>query len=140
MGLPESCPNSLPELHLSALPKSYPIASMLTQPYMFISGQIILPDSSPNRTSTYPASHGFIRLNYLTQSLPDRTSAYLIVPGHLTRLPYLVGLHFTAPNMLTRPYPITLPGRVPFNWPHPKTSSSASHLDLGLLLADNASR
>jgi hypothetical protein len=30
--------------------------------------------------------------DFLTQSFPDQTSNYLIVPGHLTRLPYPAGL------------------------------------------------
>jgi hypothetical protein len=64
---------------------------MLTRPYMFTSDRIILPDSSPNRTSTQTALHSLSRLNYLTRSLPNQTSAYLIVLGHITQLPYPVG-------------------------------------------------
>jgi hypothetical protein len=114
-------------------PKPYPIASMLTRLYTFISYRITLPDSSPDRTSTYPS-----RLPYPISSrsnfcLPDRTR-----PPYPTSLPGRVTPRCT--QLLTRPYPIILPARVPFNWPHPKTSSPASHLDIGLLLVDNASR
>jgi hypothetical protein len=38
-----------------------------------------------------PGLNGLTRPNYLTRSLPDRTSAYPIVPSHLTWLPYLAG-------------------------------------------------
>jgi hypothetical protein len=88
---PESCPNSLSKLHPSALPKPPSIVSMLTRPYTFIPGQITLPNSSPDRISTYPALHSLTRPNYLTRYFLDRTSAYPIVLGHLTRLPYPVG-------------------------------------------------
>jgi hypothetical protein len=130
--LPKSRPNSLPKLHLSALLEPYPIASMLTRPYTLIPDRITLPDSSPDRTYTYPALHGLTRLNYLTQffsrldfylpgltwsypiELPypissDQTSAYPIVPGR-------VRIRCTHP--LTRPYPLTLPYRVPQKHPH----------------------
>jgi hypothetical protein len=39
------------------------ITSMLSWPYMFISSRITLLDSSPDRTSTYPALHGLTRPN-----------------------------------------------------------------------------
>jgi hypothetical protein len=41
----------------------YPIASMLTRPYTFISGRITLLDSSSDQTSTYPALHCLTWLN-----------------------------------------------------------------------------
>jgi hypothetical protein len=117
-----------------------PSGHLLTLPYTFLPGQTTLPDSSPNRTSTYPAIHSLTRPNYLTRSfspsefcLPNHTQ-----PPYLTSLPGWVTLR--CARLLTRPYPITLPGRVPFNWPHLKTSSWASHLDLGLHLTKNASR
>jgi hypothetical protein len=54
----------------------------------------------------FPALHGLTRPNYLKQSLPVQTSAYSIIPGHLTR-PGNTSLHLTAypslPNQLTRP-------------------------------------
>jgi hypothetical protein len=68
----------------------YPIASMFIRPYMFIPGQIILPNSSPDRTSTY-RSYPATLPDFLTQSFPDRTSNYPIIPGHLTQLPYPAG-------------------------------------------------
>jgi hypothetical protein len=118
---------------------------MLTRPYTLIPDRITLPDSSPDRTYTYPALHGLTRLNYLTQffsrldfylpgltwsypiELPypissDQTSAYPIVPGHLTR-PGKNSLHTSAYPAL--PTHLTLPGTL-------KASSLASHLDLGL--------
>jgi hypothetical protein len=93
-----------------------------------IPSQITLPDSSPNWTSIYSALHSLTWSNHLTQSdfyLPNRTR-----PPYPTFLPDRVTLRCT--QLLTRSYPITLPDRVPFNWPHPKTSSSAYHLDLCL--------
>jgi hypothetical protein len=64
-----------------------------------------------DRSNVYSALYVHTRPNYFTRffsrsdfylpdhtrppyptSLPDRTSNYLIVPGHLTRLPYPVGL------------------------------------------------
>jgi hypothetical protein len=128
IGLPQSRLNSLPQLHPSALPEPYPVASMFTWPYTFIPSRITLPDSSPEWISTYPALHGRTRPNYLTRSdfcLPNHTR-----PPYPTSLPGQVTLHCI--RLLIQPYPITLPGWVPFNWSHPKTSSSASHLDLGL--------
>jgi hypothetical protein len=92
IGLPESRPDSLPDPHPNALSEPYPIASMFIWPYMFIPGRISLPGSSPNWTSTYSALHGLTWPNYLNRSFPDRTSAYPIVPDHLTWLPYPVGL------------------------------------------------
>jgi hypothetical protein len=84
----------------------------------------------------YSALHGLTRPNYHTRS------DFCLLDG--TRPPYTISLlGWVTPRctqLLIWPYPITLPGRVPFNWPHPKTSSSASHLDLGILLVDNASR
>jgi hypothetical protein len=110
-----------------------PIRLLLTRPYTVLPGGITLPDSSPDLTSTYPAE--------LSYPMSSRSNFYL--PSH-TRPPYLISLPGRVPprctQLLTRPYPITLPSWVPFNWSHPKNSSSASHLDLGLLLADNASR
>jgi hypothetical protein len=119
IGLPDLIRSDYPNLARTAylnstrstLLKPYLITSLLTWPYTFISGSIILPDSSPNWSSTYPALHSLTRPNYLTPSisdltsaypalhsltqpnyltryLSDRTSAYPIVPGHLARLPY----------------------------------------------------
>jgi hypothetical protein len=84
IGLPKSRPNSLYNLHPRALHEPYLIVSMLTWPYTTFLGRITLPNSSPDRTSTHPALHGLTLPNYLTQSFPDRTSAYAIVPGHRT--------------------------------------------------------
>jgi hypothetical protein len=167
IGLPDLTRLTYPNPAQTACPNStrapYPIVSILTRPYAFIPSRITLPDPSPDQTSTYPGLHGLTRLNYLTRLfsrsnfyLPDLTRSY---PAELPypissrsnfclldriRPPYPISLPGRVTprctQLLTRPYPITLPGRVPFNWPHPKTSSSASHLDLGLLLADNASR
>jgi hypothetical protein len=55
---------------------------MLTQPYTFISGQITLPDSSPNRTFTYSALHGLTRPNYLTRFI-SQSDFYLPHPNAL---------------------------------------------------------
>jgi hypothetical protein len=136
---------------------------MLTQPYTFISGRITLFDSSPDQTSTYPALHGLTQPNYLTRLL-SRSDFYSrsLTRSYPAELPYPIlppiGLLPTksypatlpdfltwrvtlrSTRLLTHPYLVTLSSRAPFNWPHPKTSSSASHLDIGLLLADNASR
>jgi hypothetical protein len=88
---------------------------MLTRPYTFISGQITLPDSSLDRTSTYPALHSLTRLNYLTRffSLSD-----FYLPG-LTRsypaeLPYLISSRsdICLPNCTRPPYPTSLPGHL----------------------------
>jgi hypothetical protein len=85
---------------------------MLTWPYMFILSRITLPDSSPNRASTYPALHGPTRSNYLTDSSPDQTSTYkalhgIIRPNYLTRsLPDQASAYPIVPDHLTRfPYP-----------------------------------
>jgi hypothetical protein len=126
IGLPESRPNSLPELHLSALPKPYPITSMLTRPYTFIPGRITLPNSSPDQTSTYPALHDLTRSNYLTQSF-SRSDFYL--PG-LTRsysagLPYPILLPVGL--LLTRPYTV-LPGRITLPDRSPEWTSTYSTL------------
>jgi hypothetical protein len=95
ISLPYLIQSAYPNLARIAYPNStrvpYSIASMLTRPYTFISDRIILPDSPTDRTSTYPALHDLTWPNYLTRSLPNRTSAYPIVPSHLTRLPYLAG-------------------------------------------------
>jgi hypothetical protein len=78
---------------------------------MFISGPITLPDSSPDRTSTYLAIDGLPRLNYLTRSFPGQTSTYPIILGHLTR-PDNTSLHLTAypalPNHLSQPSTLQL--------------------------------
>jgi hypothetical protein len=119
-GLIRSYPSELPYLIL------LPIRLLLTWPnYLtwflnrsdfYLPGRITLPDPSPDQTSAY-------------RSYPATIPDFLTRPGNTS-------LHSTAYLAL----PITLPHWVPFNWPHPKTSSSPSHLDLGLLLADNASR
>jgi hypothetical protein len=57
-----SYPTELPFLIL------LPIGLLLTWPCTVLPDQITLPDSSPDRISTYP-----------------------IIPGHLTRLPYPTG-------------------------------------------------
>jgi hypothetical protein len=102
IGSPESCLNCLPEPHLSTLPEPDPITSMLTQLYMFTSGWITLSNSSPDRTSTYPALYGLTRPNYPTRFL-SRSNFYLL---GLTRS-YLAEL----------PYPILLPIRLlPTRW------------------------
>jgi hypothetical protein len=98
---------------------------MLTRPYTFIPGRITLPDSSSDQTSTYPTELPYLIFSRSNFCLPDRTW-----PPYLTSLPDRVILHCT--QLLIRPYPITLPDWVPFNWPHPKTSSSSAHFDLGL--------
>jgi hypothetical protein len=81
-----------------------PIRLLLTRPYMVLPGRITL-------LGLFPI--GLLPIRSYPATLPDRVTL------HCTRL-------------LIQPYPITLPSRVPFNWPHSKTSSSASHLDLGL--------
>jgi hypothetical protein len=102
--LPKSCPDSLPDPHTNALSEPYPIASMFIQSYMFIPGRIILPDSSRDRTSTYPALHGLTWPNYLTRPFPCRTSAYPIIPA-------------TLPDSLTRSgYPLM---HIPSSCPPP---------------------
>jgi hypothetical protein len=95
--------------YLNSIWVSYPIASMLTRPYTFISSWITLLDSSPDRTSTYTALHGLTWPNYLTRFfsqsdfyLPGLTRSY---PAELPR----------CTQLLTQPYPITLPGQVPIN-------------------------
>jgi hypothetical protein len=128
IGLPESCPNSLPELHPRALPdrikslpgliRSYPaelpysillpIRLQLTRPYTVLPGRIILPDLFPV---------GIMPTRSYLATLPD----FLTQPGntslHLTTYP-------TLPNHHTRPGTLQLDS--------PETSSSASHLDFGL--------
>jgi hypothetical protein len=84
-GLIRSYPAELPYLILLS------IRLLLIRPYTVLPGQSTLPDSSPDQTSTYPALHGLTQPNYLTRSLPDRTSAEPIVLGHLTRLPNPIG-------------------------------------------------
>jgi hypothetical protein len=110
--LPHASPESVPEPYRSMLPRISPEG---------------LPRLYPD---TYP-----IRLtqpNYLTLILsrPDFCLSDSTRPPHSTSLPDWVTFH--CPRLLTQPYPITFPGRVPFNWPYPKTSSSASQRDLGL--------
>jgi hypothetical protein len=88
----------------SPYPIIFPIGLLLTRPYTVLPDQITLPDLFPIGllpTRSYPAT------------VPD----FLARPGNIS-------LHPTPYPAL----PITLPGRVPFNWPHPKTSSSASPL------------
>jgi hypothetical protein len=128
IGLPESRPNSLPELHPSALPdriNAYPALYVHTRPnYLtrfFSRSDFYLPGF----TRSYPAGLPYPIFSRLDFCLPDRTW-----PPYPTSLPSRITLRCT--RLLTRSYSITLPGRVPFNWSHPKTSSSASHLDLGL--------
>jgi hypothetical protein len=106
------------DFYLSSLTWSYPaelpylilllIRLLPIQPYTVLPDRITLPILS--------------RSNFC---LPDRTR-----PPYSTSLPGRVTLRCT--QLLIRPYPITLPARVPFNWPHPKTSSLGSHRDLGL--------
>jgi hypothetical protein len=81
---------------------------------MFIPGRVILPDSSPDQTSTYSALHDLTRPNYLTRSFLDQISAYPIIPGHLTQLPYpiLSRSDFYLPDRIRSPYPTFLPGQV----------------------------
>jgi hypothetical protein len=129
---------------------------MLTQPHTFIPGWFTLAHSSPDRTSTYLTLHGLTRLNYLTQFF-SRSDFYLpdLIRSCPAELPYSISSQsdFCLPDhtwppystflpdrvtlcctqLLTRPYPITIAHRVCLNWPHLKTSSSAFHLDLGLL-------
>jgi hypothetical protein len=78
--------------------------------------QITLPDLFPTRllpTQLYPTTQ----------------------PDFLTRLGN-TSLHLTAYT----PYPITLPGRVSFNWPHPKSLPIGLPPCLRLVLADNSTR
>jgi hypothetical protein len=128
IGLSKSHLNSLPELHPSALPdriNTYLALYVHTRPNCltrFISqSDFYLPDL----TWSYPAE-----LPYSVFSQSDFCLSDCIRPPYPTSLPDRVTLHCT--RLLTQPYPITLSGRVPFNWPHSKTSSLASHLDLGL--------
>jgi hypothetical protein len=107
---------------LPGLRRSYPtelpypillsIRLLLTRHYMVLPDRVILSDLFPVR---------LLPIRSYPATLPDRVTP-------------------RCTQLLTRPYPITLPGWVPFNYPHPKISSSASHLDLGLLLVDNALR
>jgi hypothetical protein len=92
----------------SPYPILLPIRLLLIWPYTVLPDRITLPN--------------FFWSDFC---LPDRTR-----PPYPTSLPGRVTLRCT--QLLTRPYLITLPDRVPFNWPHPKTSSLASHLNLCL--------
>jgi hypothetical protein len=85
-----------------------PIRLLLTRPYMVLTDRI-----------TYLI---FSRSDF---HIPDRTR-----PPYPTSLPSWVTLRCI--QLLTQPYPITFPGWLPFNWPHLKTSSSASNPDLCL--------
>jgi hypothetical protein len=109
-----------------------------------------------DRINAYPALYIHTLLSYLTRFfsqsnfyLPGLTRSYLAelpysifsrldfcLPNH-TRPPFLTSslgrVTLRCTQLLTRAYAITLPGRVPFNWPHPKNSSSASHLNLCLI-------
>jgi hypothetical protein len=134
--IPESCSNSLPELHLSTLPdriNAYLALYVHTQPNYLTRFFSWLDFYLPGLTQSYPAKLPYPISSQSDFCLPDRTR-----PPYPISLPGWVTPRCT--QLLTRPYPITLPGRVPFNWPHPKTSSSASHLDLGLLLAIKIAR
>jgi hypothetical protein len=133
--LPESRPNSLSELHPSALPEPYPITSILTRHYTFIPDQIILPDYSPDQTSTYPVLPGRITLPdlFLIGLLPTR-SYPATFPDLITQ-----SGNASLPQLLTRPYPITLPGQVPSTGLTRKLPYRPPTLTW-LILADNASR
>jgi hypothetical protein len=112
----------------------------------------------PDLIIAYPTLYVHTRPNHLTQFfsgsdfyLPDLTWSYSAKLPYLffsrsnfclpnfTRPPYLTSLPdrviLRCTQLLTRPCPITLPDRVPFNWPLPETSSSASHPDLCLFWA-----
>jgi hypothetical protein len=105
--LPERLPRFLPEIVPNSLPESLPETSpeLLPEPY-----PSVLPDTSPESLlEPYLSMVPKISPERLLELYPD-----------------------TYPIRLTRPYPITFLGQVPFNWPYPKTSTSASHLDLGL--------
>jgi hypothetical protein len=97
---------SLTQSYPVELPYSTPLSIRLlfTWPYTVLPSRITLPDLFP--IELLP-----------TRSYPATLSDFLTRPGNTS-------LHPTAypalPNHLTQ-----------FNWPHPKTSSSASHLDLG---------
>jgi hypothetical protein len=80
----------------------------------------------PGLTRSYPT-----KLPYLISSRSDFCLPDCTRPPYSTSLPDRVTPRCT--QLLARPYPITLPGQVPINWPHPNTPSTASHLDLGLL-------
>jgi hypothetical protein len=102
--------DNLPDSRLNVLSEPYPIASMFIRPYMFIPGRITLPNSSPDRTSTYP-----------------------IVPDHLTRLPYpiLSRSDFWLPDRTRPPYPTSLPDPFPIGLlttrSYPATLPSNAH-------------
>jgi hypothetical protein len=137
--LPKSHPNSLPKLQPSTLSEPHLIASMLTWPYTLIPGRITLPDSSPDRTSTY--------------------SAYMVLPGRITSPNlFLFGLlptrlyPATIPDFLTRPGNTSLHPTaywaLPNHLARPGTLQLASPENLliilppwlRLVLVDNASR
>jgi hypothetical protein len=95
IGLPDLTRSAYLNLAQTAYPNftqvPYLRASMLTRPYTFILGPNTLHYSSPNWTCIDSALYSLTQPNYLTRCFSDRTSAYQIVPGHLTRLPYPVG-------------------------------------------------
>jgi hypothetical protein len=100
--LPDTSPESLPELYASMLPRISP--KRLPELY---------PDTYPIRiTRPYRSltQPNYVTLNFFRPDfwLPDR-----IRPPYLTSLPNRVTLHY--PRLFTQPYPITFPGRVPFN-------------------------
>jgi hypothetical protein len=128
IGLPESRPNSLSDLHPSALldrinayPALYSHTWLNHLTRFFSRSNFYLH----GLTRSYPTGLPYLIFPRSDFFLPDRTW-----PPYLTSLPGQVTIRCT--QLLIRPYPIALPSRVPFNWPHSKTSSSASNLDLCL--------
>jgi hypothetical protein len=125
--LPESYPTVLPNALLESLPEPYPSMSPKILPEHLLE---FYPDTYPIRLTqpypiAYPAELPYPTFSRLDFCLPDRTR-----PPYLTSLPGRETLH--CPRLLTQHYPVTFLGWIPFNWPYLKSSSSASHLDLGL--------
>jgi hypothetical protein len=132
IGLPDLIRSDYPNLARTAylnstrstLLKPYLITSLLTWPYTFISGSIILPDSSPNRvllTRPYTVLPGQITLPHLFLIWLLPTQPYTVLPNRIT-LPdiFPIGLQptrlypATLPDFLTRPgntslHPTALP-------------------------------
>jgi hypothetical protein len=125
---PKHLTQTSPECLIRALPdriNAYPALYVHTRPNWLNRFFSRLDFYLPGLTRSYPAE-----LPYPIFSRSDFCLPYRTRPPYPTSLSNRVTLRCT--RLLTRPHPITLPDRVPFNWPHPKTLSSVSHVDLGL--------
>jgi hypothetical protein len=98
-GLIHSYPVELPYMIL------FLMGLLLTQPHTVLRGQTTLPDSSPDQTSTYQT------LPYPISSQPDICLPDRTRPPYSTSIPSKVTPRCS--QLLTQPYPITLPDRVP---------------------------